>query len=313
MKKQLSNSKSTDVVVVGSIAFDTLETPFGKISKALGGSASYFSLSAGNFCKPHVVGIVGSDFPDTDFTILKKGNADTGSIEKAAGKTFHWQGKYHFDLNTRDTIKTELGVFANFKPVLNVNLKNAEYIFLGNIHPSLQLSVLKQIKKPKLVGLDTMNLWIETALPDLKKVISLIDIFIINDSEARQLSKEHNIYKAAKIILKMMGHNKNSVLVIKRGEYGLLLFKKTEVFHLPGLPIEDVIDPTGAGDSFAGGFFGYLALKRNANTQTLRKACLYGTAMASLCVENFGTKKLQNVNKNKIESRIKLLQKLVKI
>lgn len=341
MKKQLSNNKSTELLVVGSLAYDSIETPFGKANKALGGSATYFSLAASYFTNPAVAGVVGEDF--SGFNVFKKRKVDVTGIQKQKGKTFHWAGKYHFDLNTRDTLKTELGVFANFKPILNDAQQSAEYIFLGNIHPSLQLDVLKQIKQPKLVGLDTMNLWIETALPDLKKVIAQVNVFVINDSEARQLSGEHNIYKAAKKILVLMGQ-KNKSLIIKRGEYGLLLFSRpsslrgeaqhttkqslkdnrllrparndeqnNQIFHLPGLPLEDVTDPTGAGDSFAGGLFGYLASKDKLTTGDLKHACVYGTAMASFCVQDFGTKALQNLKQSQIDNRVKQLHNLVKL
>ncbi len=294
---------------IGSIAFDSIETPFGKVRKTLGGSASYFSLAASYFIKPTVVGVVGNDF--NHFHVLEKHGVDISGLEQKTGKTFHWAGRYGFDLNTRDTLKTELGVFADFKPKLNPAQKSAKYIFLGNIHPKLQLDVLKQIIKPELIGLDTMNLWIETSLQDLKKVIARIDIFIINDSEARQLSQEHNIYKAAKKILVLMGKQKNDTLVIKRGEYGLLMFSQGKIFHLPGLPLEDVIDPTGAGDSFAGGFFGYLAKIKKLSVPNFKQACVYGSVMASFCVQNFGTKQLSNISDAQIKQRIKQLNKLI--
>ncbi len=306
----MSNNKSTPLLVVGSVAYDSIETPFGKVSKTLGGSASYFSLAASYFTSPSVIGVVGEDFGALE--ILKKRKVDVSGIQKQKGKTFHWAGKYHFDLNTRDTLKTELGVFADFKPKLSDSQQSAEYIFLGNIHPSLQLDVLTQIKKPKLVGLDTMNLWIETALPNLKKVIAQVNVFVINDSEARQLSKEHNIYKAAKKILAMMNAT-HRVLIIKRGEYGLLMFSQNQIFHLPGLPLEDVTDPTGAGDSFAGGLFGYLAMRDKSKIDDLKHACVYGTAMASFCVQNFSTKALQNLKHSQIELRVKQLHNLVKL
>lgn len=307
-------------MVVGSVAYDSIETPFGKVSKTLGGSATYFSLAASYFVKPSVVAVVGEDFNSLD--VLKKRKVETSGIQKQKGKTFFWAGKYHFDLNTRDTLKTELGVFAGFKPILNNEQKSADYIFLGNIHPSLQLDVLEQTKsagrRTKLVGLDTMNLWIETALPDLKKVIAQVNVFVINDSEARQLTKEHNVYKAAKKILALMHPitlkpSRPTTLIIKRGEYGLLMFSQNQIFHLPGLPLEDVIDPTGAGDSFAGGLFGYLAMRNKLTLDALKQACVYGTAMASFCVEDFGTKPLQNLKSQQIQKRVKELHNLVKL
>lgn len=322
MKKYLLSKQPENLLVVGSVAFDSISTPFGSVNKSLGGSASYFSLAGSYFVRPAVIGVVGDDFKKQHFDVLKKHGVDVSAIKKQKGKTFHWAGEYHFDLNTRDTLKTELGVFANFSPVLDDAQKKSDYIFLGNIHPSLQLSVLRQIKKPKLVGLDTMNLWIDTALNDLKKVLRQVDVFVINDSEARQLSKETNIYKAAKKILGMMDtaslklrriNKKNKCLIIKRGEYGLLMFSQNQIFHLPGLPLENVVDPTGAGDSFAGGLFGYLAARDNLSINTFKHACVYGTALASFCVENFGTTMLQNLSKKQIDERAKQLHQLVKI
>jgi len=258
---------------------------------------------------------VGSDFKELN--VFKKKKIDVSGVSREKGKTFHWAGKYHFDLNTRDTLKTELGVFANFKPKLDDDQKKAQYVFLGNIHPSLQLSVLKQIKKPKLVGLDTMNLWIENHPKELKQILKQVDVFIINDSEARELSKQHNIYKAAKKILSLMGKQKSDVLIIKRGEYGLLMFSNSyrhgyslPPFHLPGLPLEEVIDPTGAGDSFAGGFMGHLARTNDLSLPNLKKACVYGSVMAGFCVENFGTKNLHNLTPQKIKNRFRDFKKL---
>lgn len=320
----MKNKFKQKLLVVGSVAFDSLKTPFGNVKKTLGGSATHFSLSASYFSSPSIIAVVGNDFKKENFNILKKRGTDISGVKIQNGKTFHWAGKYHFDLNTRDTLKTELGVFANFKPELNKQQQLSDFVFLGNIHPKLQLDVLNQIKKPKLIGLDTMNLWIETALPDLKKVLKKVNIFVINDSEARQLSKEHNIYKAAKKILAMLGSRWASsasaedahlqkTLIIKRGEYGLLLFNQNQIFHLPGIPLEDVIDPTGAGDTFAGGMFGYLAMKNSFRLNELKKACVYGSCLASFCVEQFGTKALHNLTKNQIENRAKQLHNLVKL
>ncbi|PIR95921.1 MAG: sugar kinase [Candidatus Doudnabacteria bacterium CG10_big_fil_rev_8_21_14_0_10_42_18] len=335
MIKKLSNK----LLTIGSVAFDSIETPFGKINKALGGSATYFSLASSLFTPTAIVGVVGNDFGK--FDVYRKREIDITGLEKRKGKTFHWSGKYHFDMNTRDTLKTELGVFADFKPKLDDNHKASEYVFLGNIQPKLQLDVLQQMKKPKLVGLDTMNLWIETARKDLFKVMKEIDILVINDGEARQLSKETNLLKAAKKILRIMGSQKSNALIIKQGEHGLLMFadsilslrgasatkqSKTKIaarppaarndisiFNLPGYPLENVIDPTGAGDSFAGGFMGYLAKTDDLSYANLKKACVYGSAVASFTVENFGTKALEILTAKKIEKRYILYKQLIHI
>lgn len=295
-------------MVVGSVAYDSIKTPFGKIDKALGGSATYFSLASSLFAPTQVVAVVGNDFKDLD--VFKKRKIDISGIKKAKGKTFHWSGKYHFDLNTRDTLKTELGVFAGFKPKLDEHHKKSEYVFLGNIQPKLQLEVLKQINNPKLVGLDTMNLWIQTARRDLLAVMKNIDLLVINDGEARQLSKEHNLLKAARKILKLMGNQKSDVLVIKQGEHGLLMFHRGYIFNLPGYPLEDVIDPTGAGDSFAGGLIGYLAKTDDVSLTNLKKAAVAGSVVASFCVEKMGTKRLQNLTVGEIKKRSAEFKKL---
>jgi len=325
------------LLTIGSIAFDSIKTPFGKISKTLGGSASYISLSAKNFTAVSIIAVVGKNFTDKYQRILK--GVNTKGIEKTSGKTFQWGGEYGFDLNSRKTLYTKLGVFADFKPKLNEHHRNTKYIFLGNIHPKLQLDVLKQIKKPKLVGLDTMNLWIKTAHKDLLNVIKQIDVLIINDEEARQLSKENNLLKSAKKILRMM-NDKNSTLIIKQGEHGLLMFinnnlslRRTtaakqsknkiaalpsvarndmQIFNLPGFPLENVVDPTGAGDSFAGGFMGYLAKADNISYKSLKKACAYGTITASFCIEKFGTKALENLTDKHIQKRYKKYKQLTR-
>lgn len=296
--------------IIGSVAYDSIITPFEKIGKTLGGSASYFSLAARFFARPSLIAVVGDDFKAGDVALFNKHKVDVSGLQKAKGKTFHWAGKYHYDLNTRDTLKTELGVFEKFQPKLSENHKKSDYIFLGNIHPLLQLSVLNQIQKPKLVGLDTMNYWIEKAPKDLKKVLKRTDILIINDSEARELSKEHNLIKSAKIILKFLKQSGKTALIIKRGEYGLLLFKNKEIFNLPGYPLEDVADPTGAGDSFAGGFMGYLAKVDNISPDSLKQACVAGSVMASFCVEKLGTKRLQNLQIKEIQTRTKAFKNL---
>ncbi len=329
----MNKKTSNQLLTIGSVAYDSIKTPFGAVDKALGGSASYFSLSASYFTRPAIVAVVGDDFAAKDEKILAEKNIDLAGLQKTTGKTFAWGGEYSFDMNSRTTLFTELNVFETFKPVLSEEHKKAEYVFLGNIHPSLQLEVLSQISNPKLVGLDTMNFWIEKALEDLKKVLAKIDVLIINDSEARELSKEHNLIKSAKIISAMLKQSKKTALIIKRGEYGLLLFtgemslrvppKQSDfeivassdkaltprndmrVFNLPGYPLEDVTDPTGAGDSFAGGFMGYLAKVDDISQASLKQACVAGSALASFCVEKLGTLRLQNLNDSDIQSRMK--------
>ncbi len=302
------------LLVVGSVAFDSIQTPFGKVNKTLGGSASYFSLAASYFAKPSLVAAVGSDFKN--FDAFKKRRIDLSGLEKKPGRTFHWAGKYHFDLNARETLKLSLGVFENFQPRLLPGHQEAEYVFLGNAHPKLQMEVLRQIKRPKLVGLDTIDFWIEKSRPDLLRVLKLVDLFIINDSEARELSKKHNLMKAAKKILGMMRppsplYPHPSTLIIKRGEYGLLMFQQNKTFHLPGYPLEDVVDPTGAGDSFAGGFMGYLSKSDDISWANLKKACVYGSAMASFCVAEMGTKALQNIKHSQIQTRLAEFKRLI--
>jgi len=338
-----AKSSSTKLLIVGSVAFDSIETPFGKINKTLGGSASYFSLAAVFFAWPSVVAVVGDDFNDECRAVLKKNNIDLSGLGKTPGRTFAWGGKYSFDLNNRATLFTKLGVFEKFRPKLSVKNVQSEYVFLGNIDPALQLDVLSQIQKPKLVGLDTMNLWIEKTPKQLAAVLKKINIFVINDSEARELSGHHNLIKGAKVIMEMMGLSANRILIIKRGEYGLLMFQESSspvapkrslreiaaspakasnfakassdrlaprndkqslsIFHLPGYPLEDVIDPTGAGDSFAGGFMGYLAKTNDRSWKNLKRACVYGSVMASFCCEQLGTKRLQSLSSADISKR----------
>lgn len=301
MNKSLSNKP--ELLIVGSVAYDTIKTPFGKINQALGGSASYSSLSASLFTKPAIVAVVGKDFLPKDKNILKKAGADLSGLKTTAGKTFAWGGEYGFDLNSRTTLFTHLGVFENFSPILSEAQKNSEYLFLGNIHPALQLDVLSQVKRPKLVALDSMNLWIQQTKALLLKAAAKTDVFIINDSECRQLSGEHNLIKAAKKIQKQM--KKNSALIIKQGEYGLLMFGEGKIFHLPGYPLEDVIDPTGAGDSFAGGFMGYVSASGDLSFNNFKKACVAGSVVASFCVEDLGTKKLAGLKQKDLLERFK--------
>ena len=312
---------TNQILVVGSVAFDSITTPFGKADNTLGGSATYFSLASSLFAPTSIVGVVGNDF--RDFDIYRKHRIDISGMEKQKGETFYWAGKYHYDLNIRDTLKLKLGVFENFQPKLSERHKQAEMVFLANIQPHLQLQVLKQIKRPKLVGLDTATEWINRSKPALLRVLKLVDIFVINDSEARQLSKEHNLLKAAKKILFLMNQpdtftrprksvrNKHQIVIIKQGEHGLLLFHQSSIFNLPGYPLEDVIDPTGAGDSFAGALMGYLAKTGDLSPANLKKACAVASTVASFCVENFGTKRLQSIRLSDVNQRLAEYKKLI--
>lgn len=294
-----------NLLVVGSVAFDSIKTPFGQADNALGGSATYFSLAASFFAKTGLVAVVGEDFGKEHLAVLSKRSIDTSGLEKVAGKSFRWGGEYSFDLNNRKTLFTELNVFEKFEPKIPASYETAKYVFLGNIHPLLQQTVLKQIKQPKLVGLDTMNFWIEGARKELLDALKLVDILIVNDSEARELTKEYNLVKAAKKIVAMIGEAKNipPTVVIKRGEYGVLVFQDQNRFFVPGFPLEDVFDPTGAGDSFAGGFMGYLAKVKDVSWQHLQRACVFGSIMGSFCVEKMGTQRLQNLKDDEIKTR----------
>ncbi len=290
--------------IIGSVAFDSITTPFGKIENALGGAATYSSLAASYFAEPGIVGVVGDDFSEEDLALFKKRNIDVSGLEKTSGKTFRWGGEYNFDLNSRTTLFTELNVFENFSPKLPDSYKRAEYVFLGNIHPLLQQQVLNQLANPKVVAFDTMNYWIEKTPQELLNIIKLVDIIIINDSEAREFTKAYNIVKAAKKILGLMGSPLPTV-IIKRGEYGLLMFQDKKIFHVPGYPLEAVLDPTGAGDTFAGGFMGYIASQKNASWETLQKAAVAGSVLASFCVEKMATQGLIDLTADNINERLK--------
>ncbi|MGC8685350.1 MAG: PfkB family carbohydrate kinase [bacterium] len=294
------------LLVVGSIAFDSVETPFGKAEEVLGGSATYFSTTASYFTNVRLVAVVGSDFPDRYINFLKKKNIDIQGLQKARGKTFRWKGRYDFDLNQAHTLDTRLNVFASFKPRLPEEYKNTEYVFLANIDPVLQLEVLKQIKEPKLVACDTMNFWIERKPKELKETIKHVDILTINEAEARQLSGESNLVKAAK---RIMSYGPE-VVIIKRGEYGALMFSDSSVFAAPAYPLESVFDPTGAGDSFAGGFMGYLASIDNINDTNIRRAIIMGSVMASFNVEDFSLNRIKNLSNQEIENRYKAFKRL---
>ncbi len=291
------------VLVVGTVAFDAIETPFGKTDKIVGGAATYICLSASFFTKKlNLVSVVGEDFPNEAIQMLKNKSVDTKGLQiKKGEKTFFWSGKYHNDMNTRDTLDTQLNVLENFDPMIPEQFQKSEFLMLGNLMPSVQKKVLDQMKRrPKLVVLDTMNFWMDLFMDDLKEALKEVDVLTINDEEARQLSGEYSLVKAAKIILKMGTKH----LIIKKGEHGALLFNHNEVFFAPALPLEEVFDPTGAGDSFAGGFIGYLAKTNDISFENMKRAVINGSAMASFCVEKFGTQRLLEINKDDVDSRI---------
>lgn len=291
------------LLVVGTVAFDAIETPFGKTDKIVGGAASYISLAASYFYRDiHLVSVVGDDFPQSFLDILTKQGTNLKGLQiKKGEKSFFWAGKYHNDLNSRDTLETQLNVLADFDPIVPDDCKEPDFVMLGNLTPAVQQKVISQLtKRPKLIVLDTMNFWMDIAIDELKKTISMIDVLTINDSEARQLSGEYSLVKAAQKILKMGP----KVLVIKKGEHGALLFNKDEVFFAPALPLEDVYDPTGAGDSFAGGFIGYLAKTKDISFENMKRAIIFGSAMASFTVEKFGTERLIGLTQKDVDERV---------
>lgn len=298
------------LLVVGSVAFDAIETPFGKTDKILGGAATYISLAASYFTKDiNLVSVVGGDFPIEHIKLLQKHHVNTEGLQVLDNqKTFFWSGKYHNDMNTRDTLITELNVLEKFNPVVPAAYQTCEFLMLGNLVPAVQQQVMAQLKKrPKLIVLDTMNFWMDIALEDLKKTLTMVDVLTINDAEARQLSGEYSLVKAAQKILKMGP----KYLIIKKGEHGALLFNKEQVFFAPALPLEDVFDPTGAGDSFAGGFIGYLAQTKDISFDNMKRAIIFGSATASFCVEKFGTENLINLTNEQVESRVQEFVDLV--
>jgi sugar/nucleoside kinase (ribokinase family) len=287
------------ILVVGSVALDSVITPLGRKDDVLGGSATYFSLAASYFTDVSIVAVVGEDFSDSHISFLQKKGIDVAGLQRQKGKTFRWTGEYHADLNTRTTLDTQLNVFADFAPKLLDSHRNQNYLFLGNIDPDLQRSVLEQMKRPKLVACDTMNYWIESKRESLLKTLAVIDLLVINDEEAKQLANEPNLIRAARKILEMGP----KMLVIKRGEYGALMFNAKSVFGIPAFPLENVLDPTGAGDSFAGGLMGYLAASQKCDDASLRKAVVFGSAMASFNVTDFGPKQLGDLTYPEIEAR----------
>ncbi len=298
------------LLVVGSMAFDKIETPFGISDKIIGGSATYVAYAASNFVKPiQQISIVGNDFPEEELKMLQARGVELDGVEVVKDKpSFFWSGRYHMDMNTRDTLVTDLNVLADFNPVVPERYQGAEFLMLGNLVPALQKSVIQQLRvRPKLIVLDTMNFWMETALDGLHEVISMVDVLLVNDSEARQLTGDFSLVKAARKILTMGP----KYLIIKKGEHGALLFHGKEVFFAPALPLEDVYDPTGAGDTFAGGFIGHIARTKDISFENMKTAIIVGSAMASFCVEKFGVQRLKEITKKDIDERMEAFVQLV--
>ncbi len=299
------------LVIVGSVAFDAIETPFGKTDKIIGGAASYIALASSYFTQnTKLVAVVGEDFPVEFIDTLKGKGVNTEGLQVKQGqKSFFWSGKYHNDMNSRDTLVTELNVLGDFDPIIPESYQDCEYLMLGNLTPQVQMTVLNRLTtRPKLVVLDTMNFWMEVALDDLKATLKMVDVLTINDEEARQLSGEYSLVKAASKIQEMGP----KYLIIKKGENGALLFHGKEVFFAPALPLEEVFDPTGAGDTFAGGFIGYIAKTNDISFENMKNAIIYGSAMASFCVEKFGTERLMNLTETEMSERINAFKKLVR-
>lgn len=298
------------LITVGTMAFDAIETPFGKVDKIVGGSATYVAYAASNFVQPvQQISIVGYDFPQEEMDELKKRGVQLDGVEIVPDKkSFFWSGKYHNDMNSRDTLITDLNVLEDFNPIVPDSYQGAEFLMLGNLMPKLQLSVINQLKtRPKLIVMDTMNFWMEIALDDLKEVLKKVDVLMVNDGEARQLSGEYSLVKAAKVIMAMGP----KFLVIKKGEHGALLFHEKDVFFAPALPLEEVFDPTGAGDTFAGGFIGYIAKTKDTSFENMKTAIIVGSAMASFCVEKFGPQRMKEITKEDIDARLNEFVQLV--
>ncbi|PID69374.1 MAG: sugar kinase [Flavobacteriales bacterium] len=297
------------LLIVGTIAFDAVETPFGKTDKTLGGAATYIALSASKFdVATGIVSVVGGDFPEGYLEMFKSKGIDTTGIEIVKnGKTFFWKGKYHNDLNVRDTLTTELNVLADFNPKVPESFKNTDFLMLGNLHPNIQLSIIDQIpNRPKLTVLDTMNFWMDNTWDELLKALKKVDVVTINDEEARQLSGEYSLVKAAERISKFGP----KFVVIKKGEHGALLFHEKQIFFAPALPLEEIFDPTGAGDTFAGGFIGYLAKTKDISFDNMKNAVIYGSNLASFCVEKFGTRRMEYLSKEEIQKRLTQFKEL---
>jgi len=299
------------LLVVGSVAYDGIETPFGSVDRILGGSATYISLASSYFANIiNLVGVVGKDFKEEDIKLLRSKGVDLQGLQRDnSGNTFFWKGKYHYDLNNRDTLDTQLNVFEHFDPVIPESYQNTKYIALGNIEPSLQEKVLDQVKNPGFVVMDTMNFWIEGTPDALKKTLKRVDLLVINDSEARELSDEPNLMKAADKVMEMGPQ----ALIIKKGEHGALLFTDNEIFSAPAYPVIDIFDPTGAGDTFMGGLLGWLSYTDDASPQNLRRAVIMGSVMASFCVEEFGSERLKDLNEKEIYDRYREFRELSEI
>lgn len=297
------------LVVVGSMAFDAIETPFGKSDKIIGGAGTYIAWCASNYTPVKQISVVGGDFPQEELEILTERNVDLEGVQvKMDEKTFFWSGRYHMDMNTRDTLDTQLNVLGDFQPVVPDSYQDCEFLMLGNLAPSVQRSVIEQLKnRPKLIVMDTMNFWMEIAMDDLKQTLAMVDLLMVNDSEARELSGEYSLVKAAAKIMKMGP----KYLIIKKGEHGALLFHGNQVFFAPALPLEEVFDPTGAGDTFAGGFIGHIAKTKDISFENMKTAIIVGSAMASFCVEKFGTQRLREINKADIDARLDEFVQLV--
>ncbi len=300
------------LLIIGTVAFDAIETPFGKTDKIIGGAATFIGLSASYSVKPvNLVAVVGDDFPQADILLLEEHGVDVAGLQiKAGEKSFFWSGKYSQDLNSRETLVTELNVLADFDPLIPDAYQDCKYLMLGNLTPAVQQLVIRRlVNRPKLIVMDTMNFWMDIALAELKQTIEMVDVLTINDEEARQLSGEYSLVKAARVIMAMGPQ----FLIIKKGEHGALLFHKDEIFFAPALPLEEVFDPTGAGDTFAGGFIGHLAATDDISFENMKRAVIHGSAMASFCVEKFGTERLLNLTKEEVAAREAQFAKLVRV
>jgi sugar/nucleoside kinase (ribokinase family) len=295
------------VLVVGSVALDSVETPFGKADDVLGGSANFFAASASHLTKVSVVGVVGSDYPIDKLEPLKRRGVDFSGLEKAEGDSFRWRGRYRHDLNSAETLETHLGVFSRFSPKIPEKLRSCPYLFLGNIDPRLQLDVLNQVKKPKLIACDTMNFWIQSRRPELLDLLGHVDLVTLNDAEARQLTEKANLVQAAQWIMARGPRH----VIIKKGEHGAFMFTEKSIFFAPAFPLESVFDPTGAGDAFAGGFIGYLAATDNLSEANMRRAVIFGSVMGSFAVEKFSIERLMTVTRAEIDQRVREMRRLV--
>lgn len=295
------------LLVVGSIALDTVETPFGRAEEALGGSATFFTAAASCFCRVQVVGVIGEDFPQEGLDFLRSRDADLTGIARLPGESFRWSGVYNFDLNSRETLETRLGVFADFRPHIPESFRSAEWVFLGNIDPELQLDVLDQVEQPKFIACDTMNFWISGKRDALLELLGRVDLLLVNDSEARELSGDHNLSRAARWI-QARGPR---FVIIKKGEHGAVLFTPTSIFFAPGYPLEEVFDPTGAGDAFAGGLMGSLAQTGRLEEDDFRRAVVYGSAMGSFAVERFSVERFHNLSAEAIDERVRHFREMM--